>query len=95
MLFGSSGSGIYKTDETPTSGTSTNATGGSTGFQLSEAQKSALQAFGIDPSKVPSSITAQQEACFTAALGAERVAQIKGGAVPSAVEFFKAKGCIN
>jgi|SRR3989344_7551852 len=64
------------------------------GFSLSDAQKSALQAFGIDVSTIPSYITPEQEACFVASLGADRVAQIKGGAVPNAIDFFKAKSCI-
>ena len=74
-----------------TSSTGVQADGG---FSLSDAQKSALQAFGIDISTIPSYITPQQEACFVAALGADRVAEIKGGAVPNAIDFFKAKACI-
>ncbi len=64
------------------------------GFQLSEAQKQALVAAGIDPSKVPTSVSAAQETCFVAALGDAKVAEIKAGAVPSAMELLKAKSCI-
>ncbi len=72
-----------------------NTSGSSTGgFQLSEAQKQALINLGIDPAAVPASINAEQEACFTAVLGAARVAEIKTGAVPNAIEFYKAKSCI-
>ncbi len=66
----------------------------STGFTLSEAQKSALTSLGIDPTAVPSSISAEQEACFTDALGTARVSEIKAGAVPNAIELLKAKPCI-
>lgn len=61
---------------------------------LNDSQEQALKNFGIDPSSVPSEITAEQEACFTAALGEERVAEIKGGDSPTAADYFKAKGCI-
>ncbi len=77
---------------TPDSQNSDKAVAG--GFQLSNAQKQALIGLGIDPEKVPSSITATQEACFVSALGAARVVEIKAGDVPNAVEFFKAKSCI-
>lgn len=61
---------------------------------LSPAQEKALETFGIDAASVPSSITPAQEACFTAELGAERVAEIKAGDMPTPAEFFKAKSCV-
>ncbi len=63
---------------------------------LSEPQKKALKAVGINPDILPSpsSITPTQEACFIAKLGATRVAEIKAGASPSAVEILTAKACI-
>jgi len=64
------------------------------GFQLSNAQKQALTAFGIDPATVPSSINPKQETCFISVLGQARVTEIKAGAVPNALEFLKAKSCI-
>lgn len=76
-----------------TTDTSTGETGG-TEFTLTDAQKQALSSFGIDPASVPSSISAEQEACFVAELGSERVGEIKAGGTPSAMDFFKAKGCI-
>ena len=75
-----------------TGGTSDTMTTG--GFQLSEAQKQALISFGIDPTAVPSSLSAEQETCFINAFGEGRVTEIKAGAVPNAMEFFKAKTCI-
>jgi hypothetical protein len=77
-----------------TATTSSESATASVGFQLSDAQKQALVSFGIDPSTVPSSIDAKQEACFVSVLGQARVSEIKDGAVPSGVEFFKAKSCI-
>jgi hypothetical protein len=81
-----------QTATTSSDGTTTTATGGS--FQLSDAQRQALISFGIDPASVPSSINAEQEACFVGVLGEARVFEIKDGAVPSGIEFLKAKACI-
>lgn len=63
-------------------------------FTLTASQKQALSSFGIDPATVPSSISAAEEACFVAELGVDRVADIKAGGIPSAIDFFKAKNCI-
>ena len=60
---------------------------------LTESQENALQSYGVDPSTLPTSITAEQEVCFESALGAERVAEIKAGGMPTPVEFYKAKEC--
>jgi hypothetical protein len=61
---------------------------------LSATQERALEVVGIDPANVPTTITPEQEACFTEKLGAERVAQIKAGGTPSATEIFKARACV-
>jgi hypothetical protein len=74
--------------------TDTSAGAGTSGFQLSDAQKQALIDLGIDPASVPSTISAEQEACFVSVLGAARVAEIKAGAVPSTIELLRAKSCI-
>jgi len=58
------------------------------------AQREALQAVGIDPQTVVSKITPTQLACFMSVLGAARVAEIKGGAVPSAAEFIRVRSCL-
>lgn len=99
LLFGGSASierssvsgsaATSEADSTNTPGESTTA-----GFKLSSAQIDALVNLGIDPAAVPSSISAEQEACFVAALGAERVEEIKAGAVPSAFELLKAESCM-
>ncbi|MFZ2252954.1 MAG: hypothetical protein WAW13_02130 [Minisyncoccia bacterium] len=72
-------------------GAKTTTTGG---FVLSDTQKQALINLGIDPASVPTTISATQESCFVSVLGEARVAEIKTGAVPNAIEFFKAKSCI-
>ncbi len=64
-------------------------------INLSDSQKSALSALGIDPSTIPASISPSQVTCFEGKLGVARVAEIKAGATPSAMDFFKAKSCIN
>lgn len=79
------------TNKATTESTATTATGG---FQLSDAQRQALISLGVDPAAVPSSISVEQETCFVSVLGEARVTEIKGGAVPNALEFFKAKSCI-
>ncbi len=61
---------------------------------LNESQEKALESFGINPADVPSEITPAQEACFVEKLGEERVAEIKAGDTPTAMDYFKAKDCI-
>ena len=90
LVFGSDG--IFQTQSTST--TTADTAGADVGFTLSEPQKQALINLGIDPAKVPSLVTAEQEQCFVRTLGAARVSEIKNGAVPGPVEFVKAKGCI-
>jgi hypothetical protein len=87
LLFGSPA----KTQSATNSGTSTNNNSG-----LSDTQKKALEAVGVNPATLPSpsSITPAQETCFTQKLGAARIAEIKAGATPTAVEIFTAKSCI-
>ena len=65
-----------------------------TGFTLSSPQRQALIEMGIDPSSVPTQVSVQQETCFVEMLGADRVKEIKAGAVPNGIELIKAKSCI-
>ena len=85
MIFGSN------VIETRSSDTKTTA---AAGFQLSDAQRQSLISAGVDPSQVPANVTSTQEACFADVLGDVRVAEIKSGAVPSSIEFLKAKSCL-
>ncbi len=94
LIFGSPSTGAtYSSRPANTSGEAGTQTANGE-FYLSDQQKQALINFGIDPSVVPSQISAEQESCFINILGEGRVGEIKNGAVPSAVEFYKAKACI-
>lgn len=61
---------------------------------LNPTQENALEAIGVDPSSLPSTITPEMEACFIDVLGMERVEEIKAGDLPSALEFLQARECI-
>lgn len=92
LIFGSNGvlnMQAADTDMAESGGASAGA-----GFTLSAAQKQALVNLGIDPAKVPASVSVEQERCFVNTLGGARVEEIRNGAVPGPVEFMKAKGCI-
>lgn len=62
---------------------------------LNAVQERALEAVGIDPAKIPATMTPEQEVCFTEKLGAARVAEIRAGASPSAADLLKARSCID
>lgn len=61
---------------------------------LSTEQNQALETIGVDASTLPTSISPEQEQCFISILGEARVNEIKAGALPTAIEFFQARGCI-
>lgn len=65
-----------------------------TGSAISSEQQAALETVGINPDLLPSEISPEQEACFTTILGAERVAQIQAGDVPTMSEFYQARSCL-
>lgn len=69
--------------------TSTNAAA-----SMSDAQAEALGSVGLSADAIPATFTAEQEACFIEILGAPRVEEIKSGAVPTATEFWQARGCL-
>jgi hypothetical protein len=60
---------------------------------LSPDQEKALETIGIDPAKIPSTITPEMETCFTDKLGAPRVLEIKNGSTPTPAEIFLARNC--
>lgn len=93
LIFGSPSTGATYSSR-PESTTGETGSQASGEFYLSDQQKQALINFGIDPSVVSSQISAEQESCFVNVLGEGRVGEIKNGAVPSAIEFYKAKACI-
>lgn len=61
---------------------------------LDASQERALDVVGIDPAQVPTKFTPEQQACFVEVLGTARVAEITDGAMPTAGELYKAKGCL-
>ncbi len=61
---------------------------------LNSSQEKALEFIGVDPAKLPTTVTPALEACATTELGAERVAELKKGALPGISDFLKAKGCL-
>lgn len=63
-------------------------------YKLSPAQVFFLEKTGIDPSKIPSTISPELEDCLTNAVGEERAKQIKTGAVPTPTDLLKAKSCL-
>ncbi|MDO8669090.1 MAG: hypothetical protein Q7K65_02245 [Candidatus Buchananbacteria bacterium] len=85
---------ISPSSDSANQATSTNQVSGDKNPLLTPSQESTLEKIGIDPSKLPSEITPAMEDCFTAKLGADRVAAIKAGASPSLIDFAKAKSCL-
>lgn len=82
-----------KTNDAPSSETGSSA-GGDAHPYLSEGQEKILRAVGVDPAKLPTSLTPEQQACLINAVGEARANEIKAGALPTPVEIFKAKGCL-
>ena len=62
---------------------------------LTEEQEAQLESLGIDPAELPSEITPEIEECLTNKLGEKRAKEIEEGDSPTAVDFFKARSCIN
>ncbi len=62
---------------------------------LTPSQETTLEKVGIDPAKLPTTITPAMEACFITKLGIDRVNAIKAGESPNAIDLFKAKSCLN
>lgn len=62
---------------------------------LSPSQASALKSVGLDAGSLPTAISPEQESCFVGILGEARVLEIKVGSIPTPIEFYKAKACIN
>jgi len=79
---------------TPQVTTNTNTVTKITNPLLSPAQEQALQKIGVDPAKLPTTITPQMEACFARTLGQTRTDEIKNGSAPTAGDFFTARSCL-
>ena len=61
---------------------------------LPPSQEATLEKIGIDPAKLPTTITSAMEACFIEKLGTDRVKAIKDGESPNPIDFLKAKSCL-
>lgn len=62
-------------------------------FKLSPAQEIFLKKVGLDPAKLPTSISPKLENCLINAVGEDRANEIKSGAAPTAIDLLKAKNC--
>lgn len=60
---------------------------------LNTEQEALLESVGIDTTKIPTTITSEQQECAISILGEERVDEIINGSLPSIIEIFQAKGC--
>ena len=60
---------------------------------LSDEQVEALETFGLDPGNL--TITPEMVQCFEAKLGADRIAEIVGGASPGPLEALSLLPCLN
>ena len=96
LLFNSGGGSFEARDANGNSDSESNTSASESGGgpTLSASQEAALRAVGIDPSNLPSTITAEQEDCFVEKLGSERVGEIKAGGTPTFEEFIKGRDCI-
>lgn len=74
--------------------TTQNITTGDKHPLLSPSQEATLEKIGIDPTKLPTTITPAMESCFVEKLGVERVQAIRDGAAPNPLDFFSAKSCL-
>jgi hypothetical protein len=61
---------------------------------LNQNQEAALEAVGIDPTNIPTQVSPEQELCFENTIGEARVAAIKAGGTPTALEIFAARNCL-
>lgn len=61
---------------------------------LTPSQEKTLQAIGIDPAALPSTITPAMEKCFYEKLGTTRANEIKNGSEPTASDYFIARACL-
>jgi len=95
LIFGSNTTtNTVKTEAAKSSEQNQNNSSENVSFSFSDAQKKTLQSFGIDPTTLPTTITATQQTCLEGKLGTARFAEIKAGASPNAIEFYNAKSCL-
>jgi len=85
---------VFKTAVDVVTGTEMKGDGIDSNPALNESQETMLETVGIDPAELPTEISAEQEACFEAEFGAERVAEIKAGDTPTISEIFRGRDCL-
>ncbi len=61
---------------------------------LNAEQEATLESWGIDVAILPTEISPEMKACLVEKIGEERITAITAGSKPSALELFKAKGCL-
>lgn len=61
---------------------------------IPDTQEKALYDMGVDTKALPSEITPAMAQCFEDKLGKTRTQEIINGAIPSAMDVFKAKNCL-
>jgi len=61
---------------------------------LDAAQEKQLRNIGIDPAKLPTEVTPEQQECLKEKLGAERVEQLLKGQSPTATDALKTASCL-
>lgn len=81
---------------TQTQDTTSDTTSGTTDKHpyLDATQEKQLEAIGIDPAKLPTTITPEMINCFESKLGADRTKEIIGGSEPTPFEVLKASSCL-
>ena len=94
LLFGTSVSSPLVTEEETASSDQPSTSSGTVLLELSPEQKEAVTAVGINPEDIPTTMSTELEDCFASILGESRVAEIRAGAVPSALEFARARECV-
>jgi hypothetical protein len=62
---------------------------------LNEEQAKALEEYGVDVDRLPSSVSPAMEACFVEKLGKERTQEIVAGDSPTAMEVLKSRNCLD
>ena len=61
---------------------------------LTQQQQAAAQQLGLDPNSLTSKLTPATEQCAVAALGQQRVNELKADAAPSPMDLLKAGHCL-
>ncbi|MFA6307655.1 MAG: hypothetical protein WCS88_03090 [Patescibacteria group bacterium] len=61
---------------------------------IPDQQEKVLYDMGVDVASLPTEITPAMSKCFIEKLGQDRTTEIVNGAIPSAIDLFKAKDCL-